>query len=92
MGATGTATLDFGSTPGGNVATTTIAGQAGIVSGSLVEAFIMGDSTADHNVAEHELVPMRLRCGNIVAATGFDVTAITDLRLTGTFSVRWVWD
>jgi hypothetical protein len=37
-------------------------------------------------------VPIRLVCGNIVAGTGFDIVASTDLRLTGTFSVRWMWN
>ena len=91
MGATGTAILDFGSAPGTNFVTTTVTGQGSILSGSNVEAFMMADSTATHNSYEHSIVPFVLRCGNIVAGTGFDILASSELRLTGTFSVRWVW-
>lgn len=89
--ATGTATLNFGSAPGTNVVVSTVTGQSAITSGSKVEAFLMGDSTATHNAYEHFIVPLVLRCGNIVAGTGFDIYASSDLRLTGTFTVNWVW-
>ena len=62
MGATGTATLNFGSTPGTNRVTTTVTGQASIVSGSLVEAWLMNEATATHNAYEHSLVPLIIRC------------------------------
>lgn len=88
---TGTATLNFGAAPGTNVATVTVTGQTGILSGSKVEAWLMGDSTASHNAYEHLIVPLVVRCGNIVAGTGFDIVASSDLRLTGTFSVHWTW-
>ena len=89
--ATGTATIDFGAWPGGNTCELAITGQAAILTTSLVEAFIMGDSTADHNVDEHLLAPFRLVCGVPTAATGFTIYATSDLVLTGTFKVRWVW-
>lgn len=89
--ATGTATLDFGAAPGTNVVTTTVTGQAGIGTSSHVEAWLQGDSTADHNAYEHETVRLELRCGNIVAATGFDIVASSDWRLNGAFTCHWVW-
>lgn len=89
--ATGTAVLNFGATPGTNYVTTTITGQAAIATNSQVEAWLMVESTATHNAYEHSMVPLLIRCGNIVAGTGFDITAVTDLRLDGTFSVHWVW-
>jgi len=91
MGATGTAILDFGDTPGTNVVTTTVTGQAGILAGSMVEAFLMAESTATHNAYEHMIVPLVLRVGNVVAGAGFDIYASSELRLDGTFSVKWVW-
>ena len=88
--ATGTATIDFGT--GNNIATTTITGQGAIVSGSNVEAFLMGDTSADHTTYEHSMVPMRLVCGNIVGGTGFDIVATcVTMPLTGQWTVRWVW-
>lgn len=83
--------LDFGSTPGTNVATTTVTGQTGITASSHVEAWMMGDDTATHNAYEHLIVPLVVRCGNIVAGSGFDIVASSELRLNGTFTVHWVW-
>lgn len=91
MSATGSAVLDFGATPGTNCVTTTVTGQAGILAGSQVEAFIMSEATAGHNAYEHTVAPIKLTCGNIVPGTGFDIYAVTDWRLDGTFNVRWVW-
>lgn len=91
MGATGDTTLNFGSAPGTNYVTTTVTGQASIGTGSQVEAYLMADSTVDHNAYEHSFVPLVIRCGNIVAGTGFDITATSDLRLNGLFKVHWVW-
>jgi hypothetical protein len=88
---TGTTTIDFGSAPGTNVVTTTVTGQAAIVSGSLVEAFMMAESTATHNAYEHSILPIVIRVGNIVEGVGFDIIASSEQRLTGTFSVKWVW-
>lgn len=94
MGAQGTATLDFGATPV-DEASVTVTGQTGILAGSHVEAFFMGDSTADNSVDEHEeaasLCP--LTCRSIVAGTGFTIVAhpIAALGL-GQFTVRWVWN
>jgi hypothetical protein len=85
----GTATLNFGSVPGTNIVTTTITGQTGILSGSTISAWLMAEATATHNAYEHMIVPLRITCGNIVAGVGFDIVAVSDLRLTGTFTCRW---
>ena len=89
--ATGTTTLDFGATPGTNYVTTTVIGQAAIASNSHVEAYLMSEATATHNAYEHSIVPLEIRCGSIVAGTGFSITANSNLRLNGTFNVHWVW-
>ena len=88
-GTYGTATLNFGSVPGTNIVTTTITGQTGILSGSTISAWLMAEATATHNAYEHMIVPLRITCGNIVAGVGFDIVAVSDLRLTGTFTCRW---
>lgn len=89
---TGTATLDFGATPGTNIAEVAVTGQAGLVATDHVEVFMMGtDSTATHNAYEHKVVPMRLTISSITAGVGFMITGVTDYRLDGTFKVRWVW-
>lgn len=87
----GTATIDFGAAPGTNYIVTTVTGQTTILSGSVADAYLMANATADHNAYEHSIVPITLRCGNIVASTGFDIIATSEFRLTGTFTVNWIW-
>jgi hypothetical protein len=90
----GTATIDFGAWPGSNEASATVAGQADIEATSGVEAWFMGDDTsADHTAADHRYAPcfIHLTCGSIVAGTGFTIFARSTEKMTGTWSVRWVW-
>lgn len=89
--ATGNVLVDFGSAPGTNIVTTTITGQTAIVSTSKVKAVVMLDSTSTHNSYEHMIAPIKLTCGNIVNGVGFDIYAVTDWRLTGTFNITWEW-
>jgi hypothetical protein len=91
MGAAGSATLDFGAAPGSSYATVVVTGEAGIGSGSHVEAFVMGESSASHTAYEHIIAPIKLVCSDIVAGTGFTIHGTTQHRLTGAFTVRWVW-
>ena len=90
----GTTTLDFGATPGTNVVVKTITGLTGITSDSNIRAWIMTESNANHNAYEHSTIlamEVSLSCGNIVVGTGFDITAATQLRLTGLVSCHYVW-
>jgi hypothetical protein len=73
MGAIGTTTIDFGAFPGASDASVAVTGQAGIVAGSLVEAWLRPAATADHSADEHLVESLRLVAGNIVAGTGFTV-------------------
>jgi hypothetical protein len=94
MGATGTATLDFGATPGTETATVSVTGQSGIIAGSAIEAWIMGtDSTADHNAYTHALLPRWVSVTpiDITPGTGFTLQGFNEIRLRGQVAVRWVW-
>lgn len=51
----------------------------------------MVEASTNHSDYEHMLAPVQLRCGNIVAGTGFTIHAVADFPLTGDFKVRWVW-
>lgn len=73
MGATGTGSLDFGAFPGKSDASLVITGQAGIVAGSLVEAWLRPVATADHTADEHMMETLTVLAGNIVAGTGFTI-------------------
>lgn len=72
-GNTGTAILDFGLHPGKSHASVVVTGQAAIVAGSIVQAWIRPVATADHTADEHLVVPIRIVAGNIVAGTGFTI-------------------
>lgn len=71
----GTATIDFGSFPGSSHATVVVTGQAGIVAGSIVQAWIRPVATADHSADEHMLETIKVFASDIVAGTGFTVSA-----------------
>lgn len=73
MGASGITTIDFGAFPGKSDASVDVTGQATIVAGSLVEAWIRPVDTADHTADEHMLETLKILAGNIVAATGFTI-------------------
>ena len=92
--AQGTVVFDFGSEPGTNVVTTAVS-TATISAGSKVEVYLMGtDSTATHNAIEHQMLPLgglSLTVISITAGVGFTAQAMSLLRLTGTFTARWVW-
>lgn len=89
MGATGSATLNFGSAPGTNVVEVAVPDPA-VLGTSAAEAFLMTESSADHNAYEHAIIPLKLSC-SVSNGVGITITASSTLRLTGTFKVRWVW-
>lgn len=91
---TGTATIDFGAAPGSNEAQVAVIGQTDIGVGSSAEAWFMADDTsADHTASDHRYAPMfiALTCGTPTAATGFTIYARSHEKMTGQWSVRWVW-
>jgi hypothetical protein len=81
MGAQGTATVDFGAFPGASDASVVVTGQAGIVSGSLVEAWLRPVATADHTADEHMVETLKVFAHSIVAATGFTITVFNTSQL-----------
>lgn len=71
----GTATIDFGAFPGSSHATVAVTGQAAIVAGSVVQAWIRPVATADHSADEHMLETIKVHAADIVAGTGFTINA-----------------
>jgi len=103
MGAQGTVTLNFGSFASSSStygqpnteAKVTITGQAAIIAGSLVEAWIRAEpaGSADHSMDEHSIENIRVVAGNIAAGIGFDILGECTLGGTyGTFTICWVWN
>lgn len=97
MGAQGTATLDFGAHPGATHASVAVTGQAGIVSGSLVEAWIRPEATADHSDDEHMVENLQVVARDIVAGTGFTIHGHEgpdngNSKIWGRWTIAWVWN
>ena len=76
MATTGTASIDFGAFPGASDASVVITGQAGILSSSLVEAWIFPADTADHSADEHIIDTIKVVAHTIVPGTGFTITGV----------------
>lgn len=76
MATQGTAVLDFGAFPGASDASVAVTGQAGIVAGSLVEAWLQLAASADHSADEHLVETLRVSAGNIVAGVGFTIYGV----------------
>jgi hypothetical protein len=74
----GIATLDFGAFPGKSDASLAITGQAGILSNSLVEAWLRPEATADHTADEHMVETLKIFAGNIIAGTGFTIYGLNN--------------
>lgn len=105
MGSSGTATLDFGAFPGKSDASVAVTGQAAILAGSLVEAWIRPVATADHSADEHMVETFQVFAGNISVGTGFTIygfntSEVTDrnpltvglgTRIYGQWTVAWAW-
>jgi hypothetical protein len=75
MSGQGTTTVNFGAFPGSSDTTVAVTGQAGILAGSLVEAWMYPTATADHTADEHWVETIQVVAGNIVAGTGFTIYA-----------------
>jgi hypothetical protein len=77
MGASGIADLDFGAAPGSNQTTLAITGQAAIVPGSLVEAWVHPTvDTADHTIDEQIIMDnsgLKAVAADIVNGVGFTI-------------------
>jgi hypothetical protein len=102
MSAQGTAVLDFGAFPGASDASVAVTGQAGIVAGSLVEAWLLPADTADHLADEHRAETLAVTAGNIIAGTGFTIYGVNTsqisessgigTRVYGRWTVAWCWN
>lgn len=90
----GTVTIDFGSDPGSNEAFVTVAGLTTISATSKAEAYIMGDDTSStHTALDHKYLGQfaSFTCGTPTAATGFTIYGRSIHKLTGTWTLRYVW-
>jgi hypothetical protein len=90
MAGTGTATVDFGSTPLAEASV--VITDADVTSSAYVEAFVMIDSTADNDASDHRhaSASWKLACEPGSGNFTLYVTSLMDL-FWGTFKIRYVW-
>ncbi len=91
---TGTTTINFGAAPGSNEASVAVTGITGIGGTAKVSAFTMADDTSsDHSASDHKyfLSLASLTCGDVSAGVGFTIYARSVHKLTGQWTVRYVW-
>jgi hypothetical protein len=85
-----TPTAPVKSVPGTNTASVTVS-VPGITADSSISAFLVSDTTTDHNAYEHEVLDMKLSCDTIVPGVSFTINGYSDKRLEGDFKVRYAW-
>jgi hypothetical protein len=86
----GEATIDFGVPPGSNYTTLTIL-TPNVTNNSNIHIYIMSTSSIDHNALDHQMFSLysTVMSDNIIDNTSFDIVALSQLRLNGTFKVRY---
>ena len=91
MATTGTTTVDFGSRE--TSVQKVITGQASILAGSLVEAWLFPALTASNQPDNHWFDDLHVTAGNVVAGTGFTITVKCNQGVAhGVFNIAWVWN
>lgn len=90
----GTASIVFGTHPGANEASVAVTGQGTISATSKVEAWVMADDTSsNHTANDHRYLGQfaSFTCGTPTASVGFTIYGRSIHKLTGTYTLRWVW-
>jgi hypothetical protein len=85
----GSTTVNFGAFPGASDTSATVTGQAGIVAGSKVKAYIMATATSDHSADEHWVEAIDVVAGNISAGVGFTIYAKNTGQLNEPVAEQW---
>jgi hypothetical protein len=87
---TGTATLNFGT--GSYDATVVVTGQAGILTTSMLDAWLMAKATSNNGVDEHWVEDLEIVAGNISAGTGFTIYGKCRTgKAFGNYNAQWAW-
>lgn len=90
----GIGTIDFGADPGTDEAKVVISGQAGLITTTHIEAFVMhGDSTVDNDASSHEQLADLGVWGCKWTVDGSFEARCTLIRMlaSGTFKFHFVW-
>jgi hypothetical protein len=88
---TGQTTINFGT--GKQDVSIAVTGQAGILSNSLVEAWVFPAITASNTPDNHWVEDLEIMAGNVIAGTGFTIYAkCNTLKAHGIYNIAWVWN
>ena len=90
MGATGTAVLNFGAFPGKGEAELDVS-MPGLLSTSLIEAWIRPETTTDHSADEHVIEDFMVDAVFLSAGTARIVLHPRDGRCYGLYNTNWGW-
>jgi uncharacterized membrane protein YczE len=91
MSTQGTTTVTFGSRE--TSVQKVITGQASILAGSLVEAWMFPALTASNQPDNHWFDDFTVMAGTVVAGTGFTITVKCNQGVAhGIFNIGWVWN
>jgi hypothetical protein len=98
MSANGTASLDFGASPGKTDASLDVA-TAGVTGTSRVEAWVFPADTADHSADEHRVEHLKVsavwKVDGTITITGIaddpPINGMAPGTLYGVYNVGWVW-
>lgn len=91
---TGSATINFGSSPGTAEATIAVTGQTLLSGSSKVETWIMETTTGGNTALDHRTLAAlcRVTAGTLIAGTGFTIFAYLPLgKAVGTYTIQWAW-
>lgn len=75
VGQCGVTSVNFGAVPGQGDTSVAVTGQANILAGSTVNAWVIATATADHSADEHWVDAPLITVGNIVPGVGFTIYA-----------------
>jgi hypothetical protein len=96
---TGIAALDFGAFPGKSDAALDVA-TVGVISTSMVEAWIAPAATADHSADEHRVEGLKVtavwKVNDAITINGIEASPVASPvneghRLYGVWNIGWVW-
>ena len=89
----GVTTIDFGALPGITDTSVAVIGQADILAGSLVKAWIRPVDTVDHTADEHIIDAPFIVAADIIPGTGFTIYGVVtgDDPAYGLWTVAWQW-
>ena len=92
MANSGSIAIDFGAAPGSNEASVAVA-DTNILGASITSAWIAAQASSNHTVQDHTYAAalIGISTGAPTAGVGFTIYARSTGKVTGQFTLNWVW-